>query len=89
MYKVLFTESALKKLKKLDRQTALLLTAWIRKNLEGCTDPWRYGKGLVANHGGQWRYRIGDYRLIAEISRETITILIVNVGHRSDIYDDF
>lgn len=85
-YKVVFTGSAMKELKKLDKHTALFITAWVRKNLEGCSDPRIHGKGLTANHSGQWSYRIGDYRLVAEISNETITVLILNVGHRIDIY---
>jgi len=63
-----------------------LIVAWIRKNLEGCTNPRLYGKGLVANLNGQWRYRIGDYRIIAEISDEKITILVLTIGHRKEIY---
>jgi len=87
MYQVVFTNEAKNALKKLDKYTALLLTAWVRKNLEGCTDPRQHGKGLTANRGGQWRYRIGDYRLVAEINDETITILILTVGHRRDVYE--
>lgn len=85
-YKVVFTERAKKELKKLDKHTAALILGWIRKNLEGCENPRLHGRGLTANRSGQWRYRIGDYRLLAEISDETITILILNVGHRRDIY---
>jgi len=88
MYRVLFTDAAKKKLKKLDKNTAKLILAWIRKNLEGCDDPRVYGKALRANHLGQWRYRIGDYRLIAESEDEKIIILIINIGHRRDIYKD-
>ena len=86
MYQVVFTERALKDIKKLDRGTAILILAWIKKNLEGCSNPRNTGKGLVGNHNGQWRYRIGDYRLIAEISEEIITILVLRIGHRKDIY---
>lgn len=86
-YRVEFTKEALRELKKLDRHTALFITAWIRKNLEGCSDPRRFGKGLTANRSGQWRYRIGDYRLIADIQDERILILILNLGHRREIYD--
>lgn len=86
MYRVEFTEKALKALKKLDRYTALLITAWIRKNLEGCTNPRQHGKGLVGDKSGQWRYRVGDYRLLAEIQDDKIVILILNVGHRREIY---
>jgi len=87
MYHVVFTNEAKNELKKLDRYTAMLLTAWVRKNLEGCSDPRQHGKGLTANRGGQWRYRIGDYRLVAEINDDTITILILTVGHRRDVYE--
>ena len=86
MYQVLFSDMALKELKKLDKHTALLITAWIRKNLEGCINPRSQGKGLTANLSGQWRYRIGDYRIIADISDETITILVLSIGHRKDVY---
>ena len=61
--------------------------AWIDKNLQGCENPRVHGKGLIENRSGQWRYRVGDYRLIAEIQEKEITILIVNVGHRRSIYD--
>ncbi len=88
MYHVVFTNEARKELKKLDKYTALLLTAWVRKNLEGCSDPRQHGKGLTANRGGQWRYRVGDYRLVAEINDDTITILILTVGHRRDVYEN-
>ena len=85
-YKVLFTERAKKDLKKIDRHTASLILGWVRKNLENCENPRIHGKALTANRSGQWRYRVGDYRLLAEISDSTITILILTVGHRRDVY---
>lgn len=87
MYHVEFTKFALKQLKKLDKPTAALITGWIRKNLEGCDNPRVHGKGLTPNHSGQWRYRVGDYRIIASINDETIVILVLNIGHRKDAYD--
>lgn len=86
MYKVEFSKKALKELKKIDRSTSLLIVGWVRKNLEGCTDPRQTGKALKGNLNNLWRYRIGDYRLIAEIHDENIIILIMNIGHRKDIY---
>lgn len=85
-YKVQFTKRAMKDLKKLDRSTSALILGWVRKNLENCENPRIHGKGLTANRSGQWRYRVGDYRLLAEIEDNIITILILNIGHRSDIY---
>lgn len=86
-FHVEFTDQAKKQLKKMDKHTASLIVGWIRKNLEGCSNPCIIGKGLVANRSGQWRYRVGDYRLIAEIQDEKIIILIVSIGHRREIYD--
>ena len=85
-YHVVFSKDALKQLKKMDRQNAALILGWIRKNLEGCENPRILGKGLTSNRSGQWRYRIGDYRIIAEIQDQNIIILVLNISHRSDIY---
>lgn len=85
-YHVQLTDTAKKQLKKMDRQTASMLLGWMRKNLEGCENPRQHGKGLSANRSGQWRYRVGNYRLIAEIEDDRIVILILSIGHRSDVY---
>lgn len=87
-YHVVLTDEAKKVLKKLDPHVAGLITAWLRKNLEGCEDPRRHGKGLTANRSGQWRYRVGDYRLLAKIEDNRVVILILTIGHRRDIYDN-
>lgn len=87
-YKVDYTEKAVKQLKKLDKHTRSLIYAWIDKNLVGCENPRIHGKGLVENKSGQWRYRIGDYRIICEIHEEKIVILVLEVGHRKNIYDN-
>ena len=62
-----------KEFKKLDSYTKRMIKAWIEKNLIGCTDPRQHGKGLTANRSGQWRYRIGDYRLICQIEDDRST----------------
>lgn len=86
-YSVEYTPQAVKTLRKLDQQTRRLILSWIEKNLVDCDDPRQHGKGLTANHSGQWRYRVGDYRLIAEIQDAKVIILIVRIGHRSEIYE--
>ena len=70
----------------MDKQDAALITGWIRKNLQGCSNPRQQGKALTANHSGEWRYRVGNYRLLAEIQDEKVIILILTIGHRSKIY---
>lgn len=85
-YRVLFSKYALKQLKKLDPHTSSLITGWIRKNLENTSNPRLYGKGLTSNRNGQWRYRVGDYRLIALIEDEKLIIMLISIGHRKEIY---
>ena len=64
-----------------------MIIAWIRRNLEGCSNPRLHGKGLTANRSGQWRYRVNGYRLIAEIQDDVVVILIVRIAHRREVYD--
>jgi len=85
VYKVAFESNTQKTLKKIDRYQAQIILSWIKKNLVGTENPRQYGKGLVANHSGEWRYRICDYRIIADINEDTITILTLEIGHRKDI----
>lgn len=86
-FKVEFTAKAVKQLYKLDKQTFKIITNWISKNLEGCENPRIHGKALSANLSGQWRYRVGDYRLLAKIVDEKVIIYILQVGHRREIYE--
>ncbi|WP_298789154.1 type II toxin-antitoxin system RelE/ParE family toxin [uncultured Marinococcus sp.] len=85
-YEVRFEKRAQKSLKKMDKHQATMLMAWINKNLVGTTNPRAHGKGLTANRAGAWRYRVGDRRIIAHIDDEKIIILILEIGHRRDIY---
>ena len=84
-YRVELTDRVIKQLKKIDKHTSALIMGWIEKNLDGCENPRIHGKGLTANRTGQWRYRIGDYRLICEIKDEEVLILVLEVGHRREI----
>lgn len=86
-YQAETTERFDKSFKKLDKYTQRMLKAWISKSLINCENPRIHGKGLTANRSGQWRYKIGDYRLICFIDDNKLIILALNVGHRRDIYE--
>lgn len=86
IYLLVTTEKFDKAFKKLDKQTQKIIKAWIEKNLIDCENPRLHGKGLTANRSGQWRYRVGDYRILAEIQDDEIILILVDVGHRSKIY---
>lgn len=88
-YEVRYTKQALKSLKKLDKIACVLLVSWIEKHLVGTQNPRLKGKALRANLAEAWRYRVGEYRLIAHINDEKSIILLLDIGHRKDIYKDF
>lgn len=87
-YRVDYTPKAIKNLRKLDKYTRKLIYSWIDKNLANCENPRVHGKALVENRVGQWRYRVGDYRLICEIKDEEVVVLVVEIGHRKNIYEN-
>ncbi len=85
-YELLYTEKAVKQLKKLDKSVLVMIKAWIEKNLVGTNDPRRFGKALTGDKKGWWRYRVGDYRILADIQDDKLIILVIEVGHRSSVY---
>jgi len=85
-YKVVYEKKAIKSLKKIDQTQQRMILAWIEKNLMDTDNPKQYGKSLKGNLGDYWRYRVGNYRILADIDEEQIKIIIFNIGHRKDIY---
>lgn len=85
-YKVVFSKKETKQLRKLDKNTAKIIVEWIGKNLQGSINPYFHGKALSAELTGLWRYRVLNYRLICSIDDDVVTIDIVLIGHRKDIY---
>jgi|tagenome__1003787_1003787.scaffolds.fasta_scaffold20802573_2 mRNA interferase RelE/StbE len=56
------------------------------QKLRSRADPQTLGRPLSGGLSGLWRYRVGDYRLIWELRRKVLTIVVVRLGHRSDVY---
>lgn len=86
-FSVAYSKKASKALDKMDAFDSKLILSWIDKNLNGCADPRTFGKGLSGDRSNEWRYRVGDYRVIAEIKDNEVLILVVAIGHRRDIYN--
>jgi len=82
-----FSKSADKALKKLPLTIQTRLVAFIRQRVLSLPDPRLIGKALQGNLAGKWRYRVGDYRLICLIEDQKMVIFVIELGHRSDIYE--
>ena len=76
---------AKKQLKQLDRTVQKRITKFLSE-LASLADPRSKGKSLVGNLMGFWRYRVGDYGILCRIHDEELEILVVEVGHRKEIY---
>lgn len=86
MYKVIATKDFLKSMKKLDKSVQKMIKKYIEANIVNSRNPKAKGKALELDLKGYWRYRIGSYRLICEISDEQVVIILVGVGHRKNTY---
>lgn len=71
--------------RRIDRTAVRRIRAYLDEVCE-LDDPRQRGKALTANHAGYWRYRIGDWRVIAEIREDELVIVAIGLGHRSEIY---
>jgi len=86
-WEVRLSDRARKDLKKLDRQVATRVLRFFHERIEGENDPRGLGTALGGSKLGEfWRYRIGDWRAICRIEDQAVTVLVLAVQHRSQVY---
>jgi len=81
-----FVPAAAKELTKLGKAEAARIITTLETRIAILDDPRKLGSALTGELGGLWRWRIGDYRLVARIDDQRITILVVRVAHRREVY---
>jgi mRNA interferase RelE/StbE len=87
IWRVEFDRSAARDLRKLGHQGQRLVLTYLRKRIATTENPRRFGKPLTGDLKGLWRYRVGDYRIVAAIEEHRFVVLVVTVGHRREVYD--
>lgn len=87
MWVVQWDDRAVKELRSLSKAVQLTILQYLKKRIMTDEDPRRYGKALIGNKKGFWRYRVGDYRLVCLIEEGVFKVLVIAVGHRKSIYD--
>jgi len=85
-WKVSFLAKAQKQLARLDVTARNRILKFVNERLLALPDPRSLGKPLTGEKQGLFRYRVGDYRLICELKDQVLTILVLEVGHRREIY---
>ncbi|MDD9337035.1 MAG: type II toxin-antitoxin system RelE/ParE family toxin [Rickettsiaceae bacterium] len=84
-YSILFTDRSRKQFSKLNKDTQQRIIHYLESRIS--INPHDFGKSLVGEKKGLWRYRGDDYRIICNISNNESLILVIDVGHRREIYD--
>ncbi len=86
-YKIEFSDISLKNLRKLESLAKKQILTYISDVLAKIENPRLLGKPLTGNLGEFWRYRSGHFRILCKIQDTKLTVLIVKIAHRKDVYD--
>jgi len=82
-----FAETALRQVEKLDSAIRRRIIKFLRERLGKLDNPRSIGQALQGERLGEfWKYRVGDYRLIAKIEDDRLVILVLKVGRRREVY---
>jgi mRNA interferase RelE/StbE len=85
-WRVEFDRAAARDLRKLGADAERRVLRYLRERISGSKDPRRFGHALTGNRQGFWRYRVGDFRIVAAIEDDRFVVLVVTVGHRREVY---
>ena len=86
-WQIELADTARKSLAKLDKPVALRIRAFLRERLAELEDPRSIGDALKGSSLGEfWKYRVGDYRIVAQIEDQVMRILVVKIGNRREVY---
>lgn len=76
-----------KEMRKINPETRRRIRSFLHERLAALDDPRQTGAALQGSElGNFWRYRVGDYRIICDIQDHKLVVLVVEIGHRRDIY---
>jgi mRNA interferase RelE/StbE len=82
-----FRPIAQRQMDDLDPQVARRILAFLHKRAAHLEDPRAIGDALKGSELGEfWKYRVGDYRIIASIEDKLVRILVVRIGNRREVY---
>ena len=86
MWKIHLEKKAVKQLEKLPHHVQDRIEATLYKKIASYQNPRQFGKLLKGRLSEYWRYRIGNYRVICKIEDHKMTVLVIHIDHRKDIY---
>jgi len=85
-WRIEFDPAAIKELERLDKTVERRIVRFLRERVANLDDPRQMGGSLQGTRSGLWRYRVGDYRIICSLEHDRLVVLVLQVGHRRDVY---
>lgn len=86
VWKISISEVAARQLKKMDKVAAKNILTYLKERVADKNDPRIFGKPLLHDKSGYWRYHVGDYRIICQIEDHELTVVVLRLGHGKNIY---
>lgn len=87
VWRVDLADSAAKQLRKLDPQVARRILTFLRDRVAPLDDPRSIGEALRGKELGDfWKYRVGDWRIIADLDDGVMRVTVIRMGNRREIY---
>jgi mRNA interferase RelE/StbE len=86
VWRIEYSDVAARELLKLDKTVRERILTFLRERAAKLEDPKEIAEPLVGELRGLWRFRVGDYRIICDIRRDVLLILVLQIGHRKEVY---
>jgi mRNA interferase RelE/StbE len=81
-----FEERAERELSRLDKSIQREIVRYLETRIANSHDPRSFGHALSHNLSGLWRYRVRDYRIVCKLEQDRLIVLVIAIGHRSQVY---
>ena len=81
-----YSPGAARAIRKLDRAQARRILDYMDARIAGSENPRQFGHALVGSRAGYWRYRVGDHRVICQLVDQRLVVMVVEIGHRREVY---
>lgn len=82
-----YSDKARHELQKIDKVAAVRIARFLKERLLASDNPRQHGIAMQGRFRGYWRYRVGDYRIICDIQDDIVTVLVLVIGHRKNVYE--
>lgn len=86
-WEIRLSDEAKRQIKRLDKTIANRILDYLDYRIAPSNQPRQHGIAMQGRFRGYWRYRVGDYRIICDIQDEVVTVLVLVIGHRKDVYE--